>query len=335
MTQTLELPTLIAARETVLPALRQAAAVLSPEIRNVVGYHQGWLDEHGEHVATGAGKALRPALALLAAQAAGAAPERGIPAGVAVELVHDFSLLHDDIMDGDTERRHRPAAWTVFGTSSAILAGDVLLTSALGVLVEHEPRAARALAATVQQLIAGQVADLDFERRTDVTVEEYLTMAAGKTAALLSAACSLGALVAGAPPALVSAMAGFGTHLGLAFQLADDMLGIWGDPGALGKPVLADLQARKKSAPVVAALSARTAASARLAEIYCQSGPLDRQQLETVAALIEECGGRQWSEQELARQLAGAERCLDEVAIPAGVKAELLATARFVAARDH
>jgi geranylgeranyl diphosphate synthase type I len=335
MTQTLELPTLIAARETVLPALRQVADQLCPDIRRVVGYHQGWLDEQGEHAATSSGKALRPALALLSAQAAGASPARGIPAAVAVELVHDLSLLHDDIMDGDTERRHRPAAWTVFGTSRAILAGDALLTAALDVLVEHEPRAARALAATFQQLISGQVADLDFERRADVTVGEYLTMAAGKTAALLSAACSLGALVAGAPQPLVAGLAGFGTHLGLAFQLADDILGIWGDPGTLGKPVLADLQARKKSAPVVAALSAGTAAAARLAEIYVQPEPLDRQQLETVAALIEKCGGRQWSEQELARQLADAERCLDQIAIPPGVRAELLATARFVAARDH
>jgi geranylgeranyl diphosphate synthase type I len=312
---------------------------MSSDVRAVVGYHQGWLDKLGRGSDAATGKALRPALALLGAQAAGGAAASGMPAAVAVELIHDFSLLHDDVMDGDTERRHRPAAWTVFGTSAAILAGDALLATALEVLLEHDSghalAAARSLTSAVQRLIAGQAADLDFERRDDVTPEEYLSMASGKTAALLSCACSLGALLAGAPPRTVARLARFGNHLGLAFQLVDDVLGIWGDEDSLGKPVLADLRARKKSAPVVAALHSGTPAARRLAELYLRPDPLTENDLVVAARLVEESGGRQWSEQEAARQLALAERCLDDLPMPVAVRVELLATARFVAERRH
>ena len=144
------------ARDLVGPAIAAAVNRLSPEVRMVAAYHLG-LDGRG------AGKALRPALALLSARAAGAAPERGVPAAVAVELVHNFSLIHDDIMDGDTERRHRPTAWTVFGVGAAILAGDALLALAQDILLEDTaPQglwAARCLSAAVHRLIAGQGAD--------------------------------------------------------------------------------------------------------------------------------------------------------------------------------
>src|SRR5699024_5603113 len=142
----------------------------------------------------------------LSAQAAGAPAKRGVPAGVAVECVYNFSLLHDDIMDGDRERRHRPTAWTVFGTSSAILAGDALLTLAQEILLEDGSPggywAARCLAAATQRLIAGQTADLEFEGRVDVALDECLTMASDKTAALLACSCSIGAMLAGAQPRL-------------------------------------------------------------------------------------------------------------------------------------
>jgi geranylgeranyl diphosphate synthase type I len=323
----------------VLPALRQAADRLSPDLRTVVGYHQGWLDRHGRPAAMRSGKALRPALALLSTKAAGVSPEQGIPAAVAVELVHDFSLLHDDILDGDTERRHQPAAWTIFGAPTALLAGNAALAAALQVLLEHDSRhaapAVRTLAETVQRLVAGQAMDLDFERRRDVTTEQYLAMAAGKTAALLSCSCSLGALMAGAAPATVAHLAEFGTHLGIAFQLVDDIHGIWGDADALGKPVLADLQVRKKSGPVVAALAEGTPAAARLAELYFRTDALRPHDLEAAASLIEQCGGRRWSEYAVARHLAEARRRLDAASIPPVVRAELLATARFVTALPY
>src|SRR6201994_3658672 len=109
---------------------------LTPRVRRVAAYHYGLADAAGNPISEGSGKALRPALALLSARAAGVVPERGVSAAVAVEFVHNFSLLHDDIMDGDTERRHRPTAWTVFGVGAAILAGDAMLALANDLLLE-------------------------------------------------------------------------------------------------------------------------------------------------------------------------------------------------------
>ena len=191
------------ARDCVGPAMAAAVNRLSPDIREVAAYHLGLPGADGIQPGRPAGKALRPALALLSAQAAGAAPERAVPAAVAVELVHNFSLLHDDIMDGDTERRHRPTAWTVYGIGAAILAGDALLALAQDLLLEGPLQegvwASRCLSAAVLRLIAGQGADLAFERRSDVTVAECLDMAGDKTAALMACACSIGAVYVGGP----------------------------------------------------------------------------------------------------------------------------------------
>jgi geranylgeranyl diphosphate synthase, type I len=286
----------------------------------------------------GSGKALRPALALLSARAAEAAPERGVPAAVAVELVHNFSLLHDDIMDGDTERRHRPTAWTVYGIGAAILAGDAMLALAQDILLEDKgPQglwAARCLSVAVQRLIAGQGADLAFEGRDDVTLAECQEMAGDKTAALMACACSIGAIHVGAPPSVAMGLAGFGAHAGQAFQLTDDLLGIWGSPAVTGKPVRSDLRARKKSLPVVAALTAGAAASAELAALLGQPDPLSEDDLVRAAGLVEEAGGKDWTENEAAAQLASAHRCLAETPMPDDVRAEFAGIAEFITARQ-
>ncbi len=331
------------ARDLVGPAITAAVDRLSPDVRTVAAYHLG-LDGGGAgngtggHRGGGSGKALRPALALLSARAARAAPERGVPAAVAVELVHNFSLLHDDIMDGDTERRHRPTAWTVHGVGAAILAGDALLALAQDILLEETaPQglwAARCLSAAVLRLIAGQGADLAFEQRSDVTLAECLAMAGDKTAALMACACSIGAIHVGAPPGLAMGLAGFGAHAGLAFQLTDDLLGIWGAPEVTGKPVRSDLRARKKSLPVVAALTAEAPPSRDLAALLARPEPLSEEELELAARLVEEAGGKSWTEDEAAAQLAAAEKCLAETEMPDDVRAEFAGIAEFITARQ-
>ena len=325
------------ARDLVGPAIAGAVDRLSPEVRVVAAYHLG-LDGGGDGKAGGAGKALRPALALLSARAARAAPDRGVSAAVAVELVHNFSLLHDDIMDGDTERRHRPTAWTVHGIGAAILAGDALLALAQDILLEDTaPQglwAARCLSAAVHRLIAGQGADLAFEQRSDVTLAECLDMASDKTAALMACACSIGAIHVGAPPGLAMGLAGFGAHAGLAFQLTDDLLGIWGAPEVTGKPVRSDLRARKKSLPVVAALTGGSAQAQELAALLGRRDPLNEEDLELAARLVEEAGGKGWTEDEAAAQLAAAEKCLTETDMPDDVRAEFAGIAEFITARQ-
>ncbi len=345
---------------------------LDAHTRLVCGYHLGFWDAAGTPLPAGTaagGKGVRARLAILSARAAGDDGRRGVPAAVAVDLVHNFSLLHDDVMDGDRQRRHRPAAWTVFGLPAAILAGDAMLALAGEVLAATDgvpgACAVRHLYADVRRLIVGQSADLSFERRSQVGVEECLAMAADKTGALLSCAASLGAVLCGAPDPLVRALARYGVEVGVAFQLVDDLLGIWGSPQATGKPVLADLRARKKSAPVAFALASGTPAGERLAQWYAahpdadpdadapgsthgsstgsgavpDSGPaLDPDsvaELAEVAGLVEAAGGRTWTRQRAADAVVAATRALDEVSMPPDVRAELIRVAQFVMARDH
>jgi geranylgeranyl diphosphate synthase, type I len=328
------------ARDLVGPAIATAVDRLSPDVRLVAAYHLGLTDSEGRQDGrTGtAGKALRPALAVLSARAAGAEPERGVPAAAAVEFVHNFSLLHDDIMDGDTERRHRPTAWTVYGIGAAILAGDALLALAHDLLLEGPaPQglwASRCLSAAVQRLIAGQGADLAFERRDQVTLDECRQMAGDKTAALMACACSIGAIYVGAPAVLAMGLAGFGAHVGLAFQLTDDLLGIWGAPEVTGKPVMSDLRTRKKSLPVVAALTSGTEPGRELGALLKRTDSLTEDELIHAAGLVEAAGGREWAEAEADAALASAEKCLAETDMPEDVRAEFAGIAEFITGRQ-
>jgi geranylgeranyl diphosphate synthase, type I len=326
-------------RGMVEPSLRAAVDRLNPQMRRVAAYHMGWIEVDGQPADGGGGKALRPALALLSARAAGVPAETGVPGAAAVELVHAFSLLHDDIMDGDRTRRHRPAAWTVFGSSAAILGGDALLSLSVDVLLEQGTRggywAARCLTAAAQRLIAGQSLDLEFEERRDVTLDECLQMSDDKTAALLACSCSIGAMLAEAPADLVTALTDFGGQLGVAFQLIDDLLGIWGSPEVTGKPVLSDLRSRKKSLPVVAALTSQTDAAGELAALMFQPDPLSEDDLRRAALLVEEGGGRAWAEAEAERRLGEAADRLKGAEMPDAVRDEFLDLTRFVTARDR
>src|SRR5258708_25127400 len=199
-------------------------------------------------------------------------------------------------MAGDTERRHRPTAWTVFGVGPAILAGDALQALENDLLLEGPARqavwASGCVAAAVKRLISGQGADLAFERRDHVTVDECLDMAADKTAALMACACSIGAIYVGAPASTAMTLTAFGAYIGLAFQLTDDLLGIWGAPEVTGKPVRSDLRSRKKSLPVVAALASESQAGAELARLLATPEPVTEDQLLTAATLGEDARGQ-------------------------------------------
>ncbi|HZD70613.1 MAG TPA: polyprenyl synthetase family protein [Actinomycetes bacterium] len=326
------------ARDLASPALRAAIARLAPSIARVAAYHLGWVDAGGRAVAGNGGKAVRPALAVLSAEAVGADTRQALPGAVAVELVHNFSLLHDDLMDGDEERRHRPTAWKVFGPAMAILTGDALLALAEDVLLETPgaggARAARHLTEATDRLITGQAEDLSFEHRLDVSVAECMAMTGNKTGALLACSSSIGAVLAGAPEETVTAIADFGQHLGLAFQAVDDLLGIWGQPEVTGKPAWSDLRQRKKSVPVAVALGARTPSSERLIGLLGGEGPLGEEDLALAAKLVEEAGGRDWAQREAKRQLELALGRLEAVAMPAAAHDDLVSLARFVTTRE-
>ncbi|MGW3290742.1 family 2 encapsulin nanocompartment cargo protein polyprenyl transferase [Streptomyces sp. NPDC001002] len=327
-------------RASVDPELRAAIDSLPGSMRRIALYHFGWEHADGTPAAGSAGKAIRPALVLTAAAALGGprAPAAAVRAAAAVELVHNFTLLHDDVMDRDTTRRHRPTAWTVFGDADAILAGDALQALALGLLAEDphpaSSAAAARLAACVVELCAGQHADTALESRHpgEVTLDEVLTMAEAKTGALLGCACALGALYAGASDDDVEALDAFGRQAGLAFQLIDDVIGIWGDPKRTGKPAGADLAVRKKSLPVVAALTSDTPAASELARLY--ELPYAKEDLERTVLAVERAGGRDWAQVQAADRMA---RAMDELARAVAdpeAAGGLLALAEFVTRRS-
>ena len=321
------------------PALRTAVDSLPGSLRHIAGYHFGWWDADGTPADADHGKAIRPAMTLRAAASVGGSALAAIPAAVAVELVHNFTLLHDDVMDRDHTRRHRPTAWTVFGVGNAILAGDALLTLAYEVLAaDCSPvfrEAARALSHAVLAVQEGQALDLSFESRTDVALPECLRMAHLKTAALLGCATGLGALYGGASTAQVTLLRTFGEKIGLAFQLVDDLLGIWGDAEVTGKPVHSDLVSRKKSLPVVAALSADTPATTRLRDLYLTPTALSPADAASAADLVAEAGGRQWCQREISTLFTTAAKALREGATRERPIAELTALAELIVRRDH
>ena len=342
-------------RRRVEPELRAAVAEMPGSVREICDYHFGWVDDpptpsrgtttgnsmgsSAQGQTTGRGKAIRPALVLACAQAVGGEVTSALPAAVAVELVHNFSLLHDDVMDGDATRRGRPTAWTVFGSGSAILAGDALLARAFDVLAAsahpQHGRATRWLAETVAELIAGQYADISFEHRDDVDLGQCVAMARGKTAALLGCCCALGALFAGATDQRIETLRRFGEVLGLAFQHVDDLLGIWGDPALTGKPAYSDLRSAKKSLPVVAALSGDSAAAEQLRARYQTGRLVDDVDFAHIARLIEQAGGRAYSQTQVERLLDYAMDHVRHVDPSAEAAGTLRALALLITHRDQ
>lgn len=275
-------------------------AALFPEepraFYDIMRYHLGWLDPSLRPVATPGGKKLRPSLCVLCCEAAGGAPAAAIPAAAAVELVHNFSLIHDDIQDQSELRRHRPTVWKLWGVAQAINAGDGMFALAHQALLAAPSEIAlpglRVLERACQAICAGQFLDVALADGAMPSLAEYERMIAGKTAALLAASCELGALAAGAPAETVARYRDFGHELGLAFQIQDDLLGIWGDPATTGKPAGDDLRARKKTFPVVLAASLGGEVAEGIRRIYDGTGPLAEEAVAEAIALLERAGAR-------------------------------------------
>lgn len=266
-------------------------------------YHMGWVDQAMQPAVVNSGKRIRPVACLLACEAVGGAVDDALPAAAAVELLHNFSLIHDDVEDDSPTRRHRPTVWALWGVPQAINAGDAMFT--LARLALHglagrpiSPAVAMDACAIFDhaclRLTEGQYLDMSFEGRLDVTVDEYLLMIEGKTAALLSASIELGALVGGADAATRRHLAEFGRSLGLAFQMQDDILGIWGDEAVTGKSAASDILTRKKSLPVVYALENPQVGEA-LRTLYTR--PIEPAGVPAVLDLLARAGAQEYTAQ--------------------------------------
>ncbi|HET9910048.1 MAG TPA: polyprenyl synthetase family protein [Anaerolineales bacterium] len=255
-------------------------------------YHMGWTGEGAGPEATG--KRIRPLMVLLSTAASGGDWKLALPAAAAIELVHNFSLVHDDIQDNSPTRRSRATAWVKWGAPMAINVGDALFVIANQAIIDLKQsypadvvlRAAEILNNTCLELTRGQYLDISYEERTDLTVEDYWPMISGKTAALLSACCHIGSLLGGVDDSKQEAYRSFGHYLGLAFQVQDDILGIWGDEAVTGKSAASDLVEGKNSLPVLAGLGRKGQFSARWAK-----GPIQAEEIEEVKRMLASEGG--------------------------------------------
>lgn len=293
---------MLPALESEMRAVLRADTSEKPDqFYGMMHYHMGWVDSDLTPVDVNGGKQIRPLLCLLSCAAAGGDWRQAAPAAASVEILHNFTLIHDDIEDASPARRGRPTVWKLWGVELAINSGDGMFALAhlalarlleRGVAAETVVTALRRFDETCLALTEGQHADMTFEQRPDVSVAEYIGMITGKTAVLLSLCAELGAQIAGKDAETVSHYRRFGLELGLAFQVIDDILGIWGDESVTGKSAATDIIARKKTLPVLYALDK----SETLQTLY--QTPSDTQStgfVDQIVALLNEHGAYEFA----------------------------------------
>lgn len=341
-----------AAFSDALAALERYRPLLVAELRatldaregppfDLMRYHLGWADGHGRAIEGRGGKLLRPSLCLLSCEAAGGDAASALPAAAAVELLHNFTLIHDDVEDASPQRHGRSTLWKLRDEAQAINTGDGMFALAhltlLGLSQRGQPAdrvlaAVRLLDEATLRLCQGQHLDLTFAEEASITEAQYIEMIEGKTASLLAASCALGALLGGAPPATVAALHEFGRRLGLAFQIRDDVLGCWGDAAETGKPAGDDLREGKKSYPVVVGLE-RASAEQRAALTAVLAGGAPDEAISSACRLLEELGAREACEIAARGHAGGAIAALQGLALHPDRRPELEALAHFAVAR--
>ena len=291
-------------RDAVRVELKRVMASCPPTLGNMLRYHVGWQDERGRSCSNESGKFIRSTFCLLSCQAVGGDTSKAIPAAAAIELIHNFSLIHDDIEDASYERHHRPTVWKLWGQSQAINAGDAMFTLAhlallglkeRGIADEVIVSSIKMLSLACLELCEGQCLDVEYENRLDITAEDYLDMAAKKTAALFAVSTSLGAYLGSEDSRLVDSFRLFGRELGMVFQIGDDVLGIWGVEDTVGKSA-GDICQRKKTLPVTYGLqNSKGAARKSLGKLYSQKS-IEGEDIKEVTKILDDLGARDYAE---------------------------------------
>lgn len=310
---------------------------------SLMRYHLGWEDRHGNPEQWFRGKMLRPLLCFISCEAVGGRAESALPAAAALEFLHNFSLIHDDIEDCSPQRHGRDTVWKIWGVPQAVNAGDGMFAlahvtlerlSEMGLPAEKALEIRRLLDVASLRLCEGQYRDLEYERRLDVTCEDYLEMAAGKTSALMSASTASGAVIGGASADIVSLFEEFGRNLGFAFQIRDDILGIWGKSTEMGKPTGEDIYARKKSFPIVFALQRSRGDDRKRLRVLHEKPQLMAGDVEEVLAILERTSAREESQKTAARYASRALNHLKGLKIPAESMRDLKALADYFVDRE-
>ncbi len=315
--------------------MRSATQTNEPQLADFYSwmhFHLGWADETFHPKLADGGKRLRPVFCLLACEMVSGRYEPALPAAAAIELLHNFSLVHDDIEDGDKLRRHRATLWTLVGVPHAINAGDALFALAQcellrlpanGVPAERVLHVSEIFQRACVQIVEGQFLDMRGEQMADSSLAYYKKMVAGKTAALLGAATAIGAGVATDDSSTTRRYREFGIELGMAFQMTDDILGLWGDPGVTGKPAGADLQHKKKSLPIVLALAQGGELGSALQHLFSQAA-INESELAEIMRQMDAAGIRHQAELEAEKHRHRATRILARI-ISDGVASEAAA----------
>jgi geranylgeranyl diphosphate synthase type I len=317
-------------RALLLDGLRDALAG-SSSLSRIVRQHVGIEDAAGGAV-DGAGKLLRPSLVLFVAEELGARRDEALPAAVALELVHNFSLVHDDIQDRDRTRRGRPTLWAAHGEAMAINAGDLLHAIASREAARCGSAVTACLAEATIDMVEGQSLDLSFERRF-VTIDEYMAMIDRKTGALLRCAFELGGIVAGADDGARRALRDVGIAAGRAFQIRDDVLGIWGDGDVVGKPQGSDIVRRKKAFPVVSAFGTAGPVDKRRMEDIYLAEPVAETDMRWMIRLMERLDVPAAAAVAVREALAQAVGCVGRIPLSATGRGEVDALIEYLAGR--
>ena len=330
-----------------LDATVQALLKETPEfIRGVINYHFGWVDQNFEPTdQVSRGKMFRPTISLLVFEALTGDYRAALPAAASIEIIHNFSLLHDDIEDNDLERRGRPTAWTIWGKPLVINVGDYLYSLAYKAVHQLDPNQfppARILAVsrlineTCLALTQGQDLDLRFESLPEVSTEMYIDMIYKKTGALVEAAILSGAILGTSDQTVVQNYHNFARNIGIAFQIQDDILGIWGDSKKTGKSTDNDLYRRKKTLPIIYMLDqASGPRQEKLRAYYTQPEPLSEAAIDFVRDSLEQTGAHAYAQQTATAYREQAFGALRKINIQNQAQTELEAIARFLIDRSY
>jgi geranylgeranyl diphosphate synthase, type I len=311
---------------------------------DMMRYHFGWIDENGNDVRNNAGKALRPALCLYSCEAVGGNYRRALPAAAALELVHNFSLIHDDIQDNDKERRHRPTVWAIWGQPQAINAGTamrILANTALaryqgdGVSPQKQLFLSQRLDEISLKLIEGQFLDISFENRMDIKLENYLNMIDKKTAALISGSMEIGAFLGTDNNNSINSFKDIGANLGMAFQIRDDILGIWGKSDETGKPCGSDIRRRKKSFPIVYTLENVNGNLKKELVAYYKNVAVTGDSVDRVLEIFESAGVRRVAQESIEKYCGEAGEIFDRIEIAPDLHAQMEEVIEFLTGRNY
>lgn len=331
-------------RKEIEDSLEKALSVGDRELQTMLGYHLGRVDRDGIPTQDNQGKGLRSSLCMFACEAVGGIPGDALSAAVAIELVHNFSLIHDDIQDGDKERRHRPTLWAIWGMPRALQAGNVMrILADLGIqYLQHYrgtpevlARSSNLLTGAYLEMVEGQYLDLEFEGRTDINTADYMDMISRKTGALLRCAMQLGALAGNGEARVVEALAECGQYLGTIFQIRDDYLGIWGSEEETGKMAGNDLRRKKNSLPLVYALEqVASIQNNQLESIYAKE-EIDDRDVVVILALLEDLGVSEYVDRLAQIHAERALAAIEGIELIAGAREEIEGLVEFLITRSR